>query len=388
MKSNESALLTNNSKIMKSILYFIVTGFLLTACSSKDESNETTAPATDNTLIHLDEKQIENADLTIGTATIRNMHLSLQVNGVIDVHPGNSVSVSAPLGGYLRKTDLIPGKKVSKGSVLAVLEDQQYIQIQEDYLTAKNKLQYLEADYKRQKGLNETKVTSDKSFQQVQSDYTNQRILLRSLAEQLRLIGLTPEKLTETNLSRSIAIHSPISGYVTKVNVNVGKYVTPSDVLFELINPEDVCVSLTVFEDNVPEIGIGQSVKIKVNSKPENEYTAVVELVSPNIEADRSTQVHAKLQKKSADLIPGTFVTAEIELHDAPVTCVPSEALVKWENKEYLFTTEQKGTYKMLRVKTGISNEGFTQILSPLPASGIVTKNAYTLLMKLKNSGE
>lgn len=373
---------------MKSILYFIVTGFLLTACSSKDESNEETTPATDNMLIRLDEKQIRNADLTIGTATTRNMHLSLQVNGVIDVHPGNSLSVSAPLGGYLRKTDLIPGKKVSKGSVLAILEDQQYIQIQEDYLTAKNKLQYLEADYKRQKGLNETKVTSDKSFQQVQSEYSNQRILVRSLAEQLRLIGLVPEKLTEANLSRSIAIHSPISGYVTKVNVNVGKYVTPSDVLFELINPEDVCVSLTVFEDNVPEIAIGQSVKIKVNSKPENEYTAVVELVSPNIDTDRSTQVHAKLNKKSPDLIPGTFVTAEIELHDAPVACVPSEALVKWENKEYLFITEQKGIYKMIAVKTGISNEGFTQIKSPVPTSQIVTKNAYTLLMKLKNSGE
>ncbi|WP_294673716.1 efflux RND transporter periplasmic adaptor subunit [uncultured Fluviicola sp.] len=374
---------------MKSIIYILFTGFLIAACSSnKDESNEETAPVTDNMLIHLDQKQIKNADITIGAATVRNMHLSLQVNGVIDVHPGNSVSVSAPLGGYLKKTDLIPGKKVAKGSVLAVLEDQQFIQIQQDYLTAKNKLLYLEADYKRQKGLNETKATSDKSFQQVQSDYSNQRILLRSLAEQLRLIGLVPEKLTETNLSRSVAIHSPISGYVTKVNVHVGKYVTPSDVLFELINPEDVCVSLTVFEDNVPEIAIGQSVKIKINSKPENEYKAVVELISPNIEADRSTQVHAKLAEKSSDLMPGTFVSAEIELHDAPVTCVPSDALVKWENKEYLFITEQTGIYKMLPVETGISNEGFTQIKSRLPASGIVTKNAYTLLMKLKNSGE
>lgn len=373
---------------MKTILYFILTGFLFASCSNGDKSTEETAPVTENNLIRLDQKQIKNADLEIGTATTRKMHLSLQVNGVIDVHPGNSVSISAPLGGYLKKTDLIPGKKVSKGSVLAILEDQQYIQIQQDYLTAKNKLQYLEADYKRQKGLNETKITSDKSFQQLQSDYSNQRILLRSLAEQLRLIGLVPEKLTETNLSRSIAIHSPISGYVTKVNVNMGKYVTPSDVLFELINPEDVCVSLTVFEDDVPGIAIGQSVKMKVNSKPEKEYSAVVELISPNIESDRSTQVHAKISKKSLDLMPGTFVNAEIELNDTPVTCVPSNALVKWENKEYLFATEQNGVYRMIPVKTGISNEGFTQIKSPIPASGIVIKNGYTLLMELKNSGE
>lgn len=373
---------------MKTIHSFIILGILLTACGSKNESTEEKVPVKENNLIQLNQKQLKNADIQIGTATIRNMHLSLQINGVIDVHPGNNISISAPLGGYLKKTDLIPGKKVSKGTVLAILEDQQYIQIQQDYLTAKNKLQFLEADYKRQKGLNETKTASDKSFQQVQNEYTNQRILLRSLAEQLRLIGLVPEKLTESNLSRSIAIHSPISGYVSKVHVNMGKYVTPSEVLFELINPDDVCVNLTVFENDIPGISIGQTVKLKVNSKPEKEYMAAVELISPMIEADRSTQVHAKMSKKDIDLLPGTFVNAEIELKDAPVTCVPSEAVVKWENKEYLFTTEKTGVYRMIPVKTGISNEGFTQINSPLPSTGIVIKNAYTLLMKLKNNGE
>lgn len=373
---------------MRTILSFIFTGLLLAACSHEAEPTGETAPATPDNLIRLDPEQLKNADILIGEATTRKMHLSLQVSGIIDVHPGSSISVSAPLGGYLRKTDLIPGKKVSKGSVLAILEDQQYIQIQQDYLTAKNKLQFLEADYKRQKGLNETKVASDKTFQQVQSDYTNQRILLRSLAEQLRLIGLVPEKLTESNISRSIAIHSPISGYVTKANVNVGKYVTPSDVIFELMNPEDVCVNLTVFENDVPGIAIGQAVKLKVNSKPDTEYAAVVELVSPNIEADRSTQVHARITQKSSDLLPGTFVNAEIELKDTPVKCVPSDALVKWENKEYVFTEERTGVYRMVPVKTGISNEGFTQINTPLTSGKIVTKNAYTLLMKLKNSGE
>jgi membrane fusion protein, heavy metal efflux system len=373
---------------MKTIHSFILIGYLLTACSGEVKSTEEKIPLKESNLIQLNPEQLKNADIQIGTATTRKMHLSLQVNGVIDVHPGNNISISAPLGGYLKKTDLIPGKKVSKGSVLAVLEDQQYIQIQQDYLTAKNKLQFLEADYKRQKGLNETKATSDKSFQQVQNEYSNQRILLRSLAEQLRLIGLVPEKLTESNLSRSIAIHSPISGYVSKVNVNIGKYVTPSEVLFELINPDDVCVNLTVFEDDISGIVIGQNVKLQVNNNPEKEYAATIELISPNIEADRSTQVHARMSKKSTDLLPGTFVNAEIELKDAPVSCVPSEAVVKWENKEYLFTTEQSGIYRMVPVKTGISYEGFTEIKSTLPTSGIVVKNAYTLLMKLKNSEE
>lgn len=376
---------------MKTICTFGLLLFLLQACGNQEEANtnpEEKKQTLQSNEVHLNGKQIQNAGIQSGIIENRDMHISLQVNGTIDVHPGNQVSISVPLGGYLRKTNLIPGTKVGKGTVLATLEDQQYIQLQQDYLTAKNKLYYLEVDYNRQKGLNETKVASDKTLQQVQSEYSNQRILVRSLAEQLRLIGLVPEKLNENSISRSISIHSPISGYVTKVNANIGKYINPSDVIFELINPTDVCVNLTVFENDASRLEIGQVVKFTTNNDPGKEFLAKVELISPNIDTDRSTQVHAKLIRSSSELLPGTFVNAEIELNNAKVRCVPDEALVKWEGKEYLFIEENTGFYRMTPVQTGSSNEGFTELKSQLPSKNIVIKGAYTLLMKLKNSEE
>ncbi|MNJ85211.1 Cobalt-zinc-cadmium resistance protein CzcB [compost metagenome] len=376
---------------MKSIIAFGLLLFLLQSCGSHEETNTNTEDnkqTLQSNEVHLTGKQIQNAGILSGKVESRDMHLSLQVNGTIDVHPDNQVSISAPLGGYLRKTTLIPGTKVGKGTVLATLEDQQYIQLQQDYLTAKNKLQYLEIDYKRQKGLNETKVASDKTLQQVQSEYSNQRILVRSLAEQLRLIGLVPEKLSENSISRSVSIHSPISGYVVKVNANIGKYINPSDVIFELINPTDVCINLTVFENDASRLKIGQLVKFVTNSNPDKEFTAKIELISPSIDTDRSTQVHAKLIRSTSELLPGTFVNAEIEMDRAKVNCIPDEALVKWEGKEYVFVEENKGFYRMTPVKTGSSNEGFTELKSPLPSKNIVIKGAYTLLMKLKNNEE
>lgn len=376
---------------MKSIIAFGLLLFLLQSCGNEEETNTNTKDnkqTLQSDEVHLSGKQIQNAGILSGKTENRDMHLSLQVNGTIDVHPDNQVSISAPLGGYLRKTTLIPGTKVGKGTVLATLEDQQYIQLQQDYLTAKNKLQYLETDYKRQKGLNETKVASDKTLQQVQSEYNNQRILVRSLAEQLRLIGLVPEKLNENSISRSISIHSPISGYVVKVNANIGKYINPSDVIFELINPTDVCINLTVFENDASRLKIGQLVKFVTNNNPDKEFTAKIELISPSIDTDRSTQVHAKLIHSTSELLPGTFVNAEIEMEHAKVSCVPDEALVKWEGREYVFVEENKGFYRMTPVKTGSSNEGFTELKSQLPSKNIVIKGAYTLLMKLKNNEE
>lgn len=358
-------------------------------------ANETTPASTDQVtaavsedLVQLSPEQIKNADITIGRTEEREMHQSLKVNGVVDLPPNNLISVSIPLGGYLKKTSLIPGAKVNKGSLLATLEDQQYIQLQQDYLTAKTRLQFAEADFKRQKGLNETKAASDKTFQQAQSDFSSQKIMVYSLAEKLRLLGISPEKLTENNITRSISIYSPINGFVSKVNANIGKYVSPADVIFELINPDDLHIRLTVFENDAAQLAVGQKIVCTTNSQPGVKYMATVHLITPNIGDDRSTEVHCHLLTKTKDLLPGTFINAAIELNNSKVTAVPEGAVVKWKNKQFVFTEENNHQFRLVPVETGNTNNGFTEIKSQIPSKPIVTKNAYTLLMKMKNSEE
>jgi cobalt-zinc-cadmium efflux system membrane fusion protein len=236
--------------------------------------------------------------------------------------------------------------------------------------------------------LNETKSTSDKVFQLAKAEFETQKIMVRSLEEKLRLIGIVPEKLNEDNISRSINIYSPIDGYVTKVNVNIGKYVAPSDVLFELINPSDLHVRLTVFENDAANLAVGQKIICTTNGRPDDKYSAAIHLITPNIGEDRATEVHCHLEKYDKRLLPGTFMNAAIELNNARVTVVPEEAVVKWENKYYLFSQEAENRFKLLPVETGAINDGFIEIKTALPSTNIITKNAYTILMKMKNNAE
>ena len=112
------------------------------------------------------------------------------------------------------------------------MEDQQYVQLQQDYLTTKSKLFFAEKEYQRQKELNQNQASSDKVFQQAKADYLSLKINLSALEQKLRLIAIDPEKLSEQNISKSITIKAPFDGFVSKVNVNIGKYVNPSDVVF------------------------------------------------------------------------------------------------------------------------------------------------------------
>ena len=86
---------------------------------------------------------------------------------------------------------------------------------------------YLEKEYERQKLLHENDVNAAKVFEQSQSDYSAQKIMRKGLSERLRLININPDKLNEETISRSVPIYSPINGFVSAVNVNIGKYVNP-----------------------------------------------------------------------------------------------------------------------------------------------------------------
>jgi len=365
---------------------------LLSACNNHAEKaaepEQNTANANVENEVILSPVQAKNSDILIGEPQTRLMHTELKVSGVVDVPPKNIVSISIPLGGYLKKMALIPGQKVKQGEVLATMEDPQYIDLQQDFLTAKSRLEYLQADFDRQRTLNQTKSTSDKIFQQAKADFESQKVLVRSLGEKLRLLGISPDLLSESSISRSIQVYSPISGYVTKVNVNTGKYVTPSDVLFELINPADLHIRLTVFENDASNLVIGQKITCATNNRPDEKYTASIHLITPNISENRATEVHCHLEGNHKKLFPGTFVNASIELNNANVLSVPEDAVVKWEDKNYLFSQIGTNHFRLLPVETGSSSDGFIEIKSPIPGGSIVVKNAYTLLMKLKNSAE
>ena len=378
---------------MKYNLYtFLLLCTILVACTDtkspiENSSNKKIDSVTSD-IVKLTASQLKNANLQFGATQQTIVHKTLKVNGHMDVPPSNIVSISIPMGGYVKQTSLIPGLYVKKGAVLAIIEDPAYIQLQQDYLTAKSKLEYVEADYIRQKALNETKATSDKVYQMSKTDFESQKYLVKSLSEKLKLIGLNPSTLNESNISRAVNFNSPISGYVTKVNVNIGKYVSPTDVLFEIVDPSDLHLRLTVLENDAATLKVGNEVIFYANNNTSEKFKAHIAVITPNIGEESTTDVHCHLVNEKIKLFPGTFVNAEVELNNAKVHAIPEDAVVKWQNKDFVFVKTSEDSFKMIAVVTGISTNGLIEIKNDLGNQQVVIKNAYTLLMKLKNSSE
>ncbi len=374
---------------MKRLVIIINIALFFVACGNKktqDNAKTTQAVANEN-MVMLTPEQYKNAGIETGKLDTKNISSVLKLNGKIDVPPQNMISVSVPLGGYLKSTKLLPGMHIVKGEVLAVMEDPQYIQLQQDYLTAKAQFTFNESEYLRQKELNENKAASDKVFQQAQATYRSQQILINSLEQKLKLIGLNPEKVNSSNISRSINIYSPISGFVSAVNVNIGKYVTPSDVLFVLINPSDIHLNLTVFDKDIHKLSIGQKVIAYTNTNPDKKYDCEIILINKDISNENATQVHCHFKQYDKSLLPGMFMNADIEIAGSNTTVLSDDAIVRFNNKHYIFTTKDNKRFEMTEVYPGNSENGFTEILNgdKIGNNSIAVKGAYSLLMALKN---
>lgn len=373
---------------MRTILYISLVSLCL-SCSSTATEAPKEHPEETNDIVTLTTEQITNAGVSTDTIKTHLISKVLKVNGLVDVPPQNIVSVSFPLGGYLKSTNLLPGMHVNKGEVIATMQDQSLIQLQQDYLVANARLQYLTKDFERQKMLNENKVNADKIYQQAQSDYDAQKVQVRGFEEKLRLIGINPEKLTDQSLSRNVHIYAPINGFVSKVNVNIGKYVNPSDVLFELINPDDIHAALTVFEKDVSKIKPKQKVMVTFVDDPSSQYECEVILVTRNVDNDRSALVHCHFEKKPKQLLPGMFLNAVVNLEDSRTTAVPENAVVRYNKQNFIIEQTGDKTYELRPVETGTISSGLVELIdkdNALQGKTIITQNAYAILSKMKNT--
>lgn len=371
----------------KKIIFAFTAVLMLAACGKKEENKPTEAVKLDSNIITLSAEQAKNAGIITGNPQEKELSAIVQLQGEVTVPPNSLVNVTFPLGGYIKKTNLVAGMHVRKGQVLAVIEDMQYIQLQQDYLTAKEQFKAANLEFSRQKELNAKKASSDKVFEQVTAERETQRIAMASLAQKLELLGLNVNRLTASTITKAINVVSPVNGLVSKVNINNGKYVAPTEMLFELTNIQDVMLTFNVFEKDVQSLKEGQKLEVYSNSNPEKKFTAKIQFINHSLNQDRAAEVIARLDRYDPLFLPGLFVNADIHISNKKQLTLPENAIADWKGKSYVFEDNGNNSYKLVEVKAGIAQNGFKQFSSEVitASSKVVIKNAYTLLMKAMN---
>lgn len=344
--------------------------------------------------ITLTKEQYNSAGIQTGKLRNRKMGNVITANGKLDVPPQQMVSVSVPIAGFIKSTSLLEGTYVKRGQVIAVLENLDYVQIQEDYLEVKSKYEYAVKDYERQRQLASEKVNSEKTLQQAKANFQSLQAKYKGLESKLKLMNINPAGIENRNISSTINVYAAITGYITDVNINVGQYVSPQDVLFRIVNTQHLHVELTVFEKDIAKLEVGQNVRFTLANETK-ERNAKVHLIGRKISEDRTTLVHCHLENEDTRLLPGMFLKAFIQTNEMEVYALPASAIVRFEGDDYVFTEhgayDSLHHYKMEKVQTGSTDKGYTSVSLTTGIdmqSKIVLNGGYALLAKLKNTDE
>jgi len=373
--------------------------FLLTACGSPKTEKEPEKEAShqENDLVTLTPEQHQLAEVTLGEIELRELSGTTKVNGVLDLPPQSLVSISTPLEGIVKSTDMLQGKRVAKGALVAVMQNPEFIQMQQDYLDYKSQLQFLKQELDRQEELAKENVNSKKALQKARSEYQSVSARLLGQRSKLSILNISFAALEKGQIQNTFNLYTPMAGYVTQVNTNIGVFASTTDVLFKIADTEHLHAELTVFEKDVPKLKLGQKVRF-VLANEDKERMATVYLIGREISKERTVQIHCHLDQEDTQLLPGMYLKAYVESGMHKVQSLPDAAIVEYEGKKFVFVEQSQANasksedfrYKMMEVKTGVAENGYTQVSFAAQEGGlrVVIKGAYDLLSKVKNTEE
>ncbi|UCS92087.1 efflux RND transporter periplasmic adaptor subunit [Echinicola marina] len=385
---------------MRKISRYIVAGiclltgaFLMAACGNADKvglEEEGAELGLQSNELLLTEAQLKANDFEISGFVEKPFYQTVKANGMLDVPPENKVVVSAYFGGFVKELKLLPGQKVQKGQVLFSLENPEFIALQQEYLETKSQIAYLKADFERQIELVKTKVSSEKKYLKAEADYLLMKSRYEALAKRMALMGLNAEQLEGSSITSTINIKAPISGYITSISTEKGKYLNSSDVALTIIDNDHLHLELNVFEKDAWKIKEGQAVGFSLQDNPGQLYTGKVHLVGKAVsEEDRSIAVHVHLDDEEAyrNFVPGMYAEAKVQIDAIDEKALPETAIVQKGEKYFVLLqmAESNGETKFMEklVIPGQKEAGYIAVKNAgdfKEGSVFLTKGAFNLI--------
>ena len=286
---------------------------LLAACQSSKKENAQVEQK-DSVKVEATADSAKTSDEVDGVSGATAKGNEVTFHGTISVPPENIASVSVTMGGVVKSTTLLAGRYVSRGSVVAVLSNPEFVTLQQTYLESNAQTDFLGSEYIRQRTLGEEQAASQKKVQQARADYLSMKSRRDAAATQLRLLGINPTSLLRSGLRTHLPVTAPISGYVSDVTVNIGKYMESGAELCKIVDKNHLMVKITAYERELNLLHIGQRVEFRVSGMGKETFTASVVSIGQKVdETSRSIGVFARINGQHKMFRPGMYITARVE---------------------------------------------------------------------------
>ncbi|HAN77528.1 MAG TPA: hypothetical protein DCQ31_07015 [Bacteroidales bacterium] len=366
------------------IITALIISVLVISCNNKTEQNA----EQDSSFVEISKAQFEAEKMTIGEPELYPFADKVHFTGVIIPAIDGYAKINLPFPGIIDNIRCKPSQMINKGSVLFEISGYWFIDLQKDFSESSAILSKLKSDYQRAKELFNENISTQKDLTAAESSYFAENAKHMALKTKLESMGLDVAKIEKGEFYRSFPIKSPINGYVSNITASLGQYIEPQQTIAEIIDNNSFQLKLHIFDKDIDQITIGQTVEFYLNANKAQKYSAAINAIGKTIMPEsKSIECFATINKpENVHLVSNQFVEGEIFVTLDSVLAVPETAIINSENEQYilLFEKEENDTlyFSKIVVNTGRKANNYIELTEQKILKKILLTGTYNIVIE------
>ena len=365
------------------LLLTVATIALLSGCQKKEEGSTAPPPAqviqaSDMSVVSIDQNDVAKFPLVAAEKTELSSQLS--ATGAVFPDVSREVPVISLANGRVVDIKTRLDDNVKKGQLLFQVQSPDIANAFNAYLKAVNDEQLANKADLRAQDLFKHGAISEAMVEQADTAERDAKADLAAAEEQLKIYGVDKQ-----HPGSLVNVYAPISGVVIAQNVTnaaaAGVTLSGSATAFTIADLSTVWVLCDVYENDLPQVKLGQQATIKTNSYPDRPLTGRISDIGPVLDPQiRTAKVRIQVNNpgflKLGMFVSATFSGKKTETHAA----VPAEAVLHLHDRDWVFVPAGGTNFRRTEVRTGQLVSGNRQvILSGLEPGQQVVRNALLL---------
>lgn len=315
----------------------------------------------------------------VATVEVKQGTLNKEINavGIVQFDQSKQAKVTAWIAGRIDKLHVNKvGDIVSKNKPVAEVYSPDLVATQQEYLLAVKSREQLKNS-------------------PIHSISQNGEGLVSSAKQRLMLYGVKESQIAELEKAGKpnirLPIYTPLSGVVIEKMMQQGQYVNTGEVLFSIADLSTVWVEVEVYENEFPNIHIGQQVQISSQSFPGKPFTGRIAFIYPFLDPKtRTVKARVEMANPGLKLKPDMFVNAIIKVPLGSTIIVPVTAVIDTGKRQVVWVETSSGMFEPRDVQVGQTSTDKIQILSGLKSGDKVAVSGGYLIdseSQLKGGG-
>ncbi len=338
----------------------------------------------------------QTAGLKIASVSLMSFHSQQITDGKIATDDDTTTPVFSPFSGRVTRLIAKAGDVVQQGQPLFAIEATEFVQAQNDLVTAlsglktaESQLKLAEANEKRQHEVYDARGGALKDWLQSQSDLVNAQgahrtaeIALAAVRNRLHILGKTDPEINAienapdtVKMNAEALVPAPIGGTVIQRQVSAGQYINSaasgaSNPIFAIGNLSSVWLVANVREVDAPKMQVGQAVEVNVLAYPGRIFRARLTYVGAVVDdTTRRVTVRAEVENADGALKPEMFASFRIITSaDTAAPGVPEMSVVYEGNTAHVWVARDDGRIVLRPIRAGRTVDGMVEVLDGLKA--------------------